>query len=328
MMKIAELEVGKMCDITLVVKSATPRETKAKKPYLVLEFYDGTDTIVGNYWDWMSGNIPDVNTILDVHGQVTEWMGKKQLTVKMLKTNTTRHISEFAPTSGYDLSEVYKEAYSLISDVNDDMLRGMTLSLLEELREKWLSVPGAVGVHHAYAGGTLVHSLSVAKLAKAIAKEIPEASVDLCVVGGMLHDIGKLYTYRLNGVNIGMTDDGLLYDHIFMGAEFVGNYADAHVDADDYINMKKLQLLRHIILSHHGSLEYGSPVLPMCIEARIVNHADGLDAAAEQTRSAARNVAENVKWTDRIYTLGNRAQLTPAYVGYIMGGYEEETVGE
>ena len=327
-MMIANLEVGAMCDITLVVKSAVARETRAKKPYLVVEFFDGVDNITGNYWDWASGNIPEVNSILDVHAQVTEYIGKKQLTIKSLRNNTTRHLSEFAPASGHDLSDTYKEAHALISEVKDDMLRDLTLCILEDLRDSWLTVPGAVGVHHAYTGGTLVHSLSVAKIAKAIAEQVPEASVDLCVVGAMLHDLGKLFTYKMNGVNIGMTDDGQLYEHIFMGAEFVGNYADAHVDADDYINMKKLQLLRHIILSHHGELEYGSPVFPQCIEAFIVNHADGLDASAEQIRTAARKVPDNIKWTDRIYTLNNRAQLTPNYVQYIMGGYEKEMVGE
>ena len=326
-MKIANLEVGTMCDITLAVKSATARETRAKKPYLVIEFFDGVDNIIGNYWDWTSNLIPPANSIMDVHAQVTEYMGKKQLTIKSLRENTTRHISEFAPASEHDLSDVYKEAHELISDVRDDMLRDLTLGVLEDMRNSWLTVPGAVGVHHAYAGGTLVHSLSVAKIAKSIAETVPEASVDLCVVGGMLHDLGKLFTYRMSDITIGMTDDGQLYEHIFMGAEFIGNYADSHIDADDYINMKKLQLLRHIILSHHGELEYGSPVFPQCIEAFIVNHADGIDAAAEQIRAAARKAPEGTKWTDRIYTLHNRAQLTPAYVQYIMCNGEEEMVG-
>lgn len=326
-MKIANLEIGSMCDITLVVKSATARETRAKKPYLVIEFFDGVDNITGNYWDWASGNIPEVNSILDVHAQVTEYLGKKQLNIKALRNNSTRHISEFAPASGNDLSDVYKEAYELMSEVKDDMLRELALNVLDELRNAWLTVPGAVGVHHAYTGGTLVHSLSVARLAKAIAETIPEANVDLCVVGGMLHDVGKLFTYKMNGVSISMTDDGQLYEHIFMGAEFIGNFADAHINTDNYATMKKMQLLRHIILSHHGELEYGSPVFPQCIEAFVVNHADGLDAATEQIRVAARKVPENVKWTDRIYTLNNRAQLTPAYIQYVMVECEKELVG-
>ena len=326
-MKIAELEVGKIYDVTMVVRTVTARETKAKKPYLTLELFDGTDSIVGNYWDWASSRMPEVNSILDLNVQVTEWQGVKQLNIKTMQDNTTRHLSEFAPTSGHNLSDAYKEAYALINEVKDDFLRNLTLALLEELREQWLTVPGAVGVHHAYTGGTLVHSLSVAKLAKSIAASIPEAKEDLCVVGGFLHDIGKLYTYRLNGVSIDMTDDGRLYEHIFMGAEFIGNFADAYVDCDAYTTMKKLQLLRHIILSHHGSLEYGSPVTPQCIEAIIVNHADGIDASVEQIRNAAKKVPENIKWTERIYTLNNRPQLTPAYVDYIMSTTEEELAG-
>lgn len=325
-MKISNLEVGKSCEITLVVKSATARETKAKKPYLQLELFDGTDTVSANYWDWTSGNIPPVNSILDVMAQVTEWQGKLQLNVKALRNNATRHLAEFMPTSGNDLSKIYNDAYDLMCQVTDDMLRDLALGLLEELRDKWLTVPGARGVHHAYIGGTLVHSYSVAKIAKAIAKTVPEANVDMCVVGGMLHDIGKLFTYTMNGITIDMTDDGMLYDHIFMGAELVGNFADAHLNTDRYANAKKLQLLRHIILSHHGSLEFGSPVIPQCIEAIIVNSADGIDASAEQIRDAARKVPDSVKWTDRIYTMGNKPKLTPHYVDVIMSLPDENLV--
>lgn len=325
-MKIKDLTVGTTCDITLVVKSATARETRAKKPYLALELFDGVDTIPANYWDWTSGKLPPVNAILDVNAQVSEWQGRPQLNVKTLRENTTRHLAEFMPASDNDIAGVYKDAYALLSSVNDDMLRELALGILEELQGSWLTVPGAKGIHHAYIGGTLVHSYSVARLAAAIALEVPEANVDLCVVGGMLHDIGKLFSYRMSGIVIENTDDGMLYDHIFMGAEFVGNYAEAHVDTDSYANMKKLQLLRHIILSHHGALEYGSPVTPQCIEAMIVNHADGIDACAEQVRAAARKVPNNIKWTERIYTLNNRPQLTPNYVESIMSMRQDEPV--
>ena len=317
-MKICDLEVGNTYTVTLVVKSATPRETRAKKPYLALELYDGSDTILGNYWDWASGKVPEVNDILDVTAAVTEWQGKKQLTVTKLRANEARHLAEFMPAGSVDVGEVYRNAYALISNVKDDMLRDLTLAILDELREAWLVVPGAMAVHHAYVGGTLVHSYSVAVISKAIAEAIPEANVDLCVVGGFLHDIGKLFTYVMNGVSIDMTDEGKLYEHIFMGAEFVGNFAESHVNISTYENDKKLQMLRHIILSHHGQLEYGSPVNPQCIEAFIVNHADGIDSAAEQIRTAARKVPNNYKWTDRLYTLNNRAQLTPHYVEFVM----------
>ena len=321
-MKINELEVGRIVDIVLAVKSATARETKAKKPYLSLEFYDGVDTISGNYWDWGGTNIPAKNTVLNVKAQVTEWQGAKQLNVKGMTTNTEVPLSDFAPSSGIDVNEVYSNAYALITEVKDDFLRSITLAVLEELHDKWLTVPGAKGVHHAYTAGTLIHSYSVACIAKAIAEHTPGANVDLCTVGGMLHDIGKLYTYKLNGVAIDMTDEGMLYDHIFMGAEFIGNYADNHYTMDETC-MLKLEMLRHIILAHHGRLEYGSVTVPLSIEAHIVYHADAIDAAAEQVRSQSAKVG-NVKWTDRIWPLENRPHLTTQYVAEVMKPSTEE----
>lgn len=310
--KIKDLTIGDIATITLVVMSASARETRTKKPYLQLTLFDGIDTIQGNYWDWTSGKVPENNAILDVSAQVTEYQGVKQLNIKSLVTNTTRHLSEFEPTSGVDIGEVYKEAYSCSLNITDDFLRTLCIEVLEQLRNSWLQAPGAKGVHHAFVGGTLVHSLSVARIACAVSKLIPESNDDLCFAGGLLHDLGKLFTYRLDGVIINMTDEGMLYDHTFMGAEFIGNFAENNELVKDTIADAKLQMLRHIILSHHGSLEFGAAVPPMCIEAHIVNHVDGIDAAVQQVIEQSRKHGET-KWTDRIYTLGNRPQLTAQY---------------
>lgn len=317
-MKIKELNINEVVDITLVVKSATARETKAKKPYLVLELYDGTDVITANYWDWLTGNIPAVNTILDIKAQVTEWQGAKQLNVKTMKTNTTLQLADFSPRSEYDIAETYKAAYTLMSEVHDETLRTLALALLEDLRTAWVTIPGAVSVHHSYIGGTLVHSYSVARKAKAIAEATEGANVDIATVGGMFHDIGKLFTYRVNGVNVEYTANGKLYEHLFIGAEFVGNFADALVDTDDPYVYGKIRMLRHIILSHHGELEYGSPVTPQCIEAYIVHHADSIDATNEQIRVATKNGGDTAMWTDKLWALNNRPHLTHTYTADLM----------
>lgn len=313
-MKIADLEIGKSYTVTLVINSATARETKMKKPFLSLVFFDGIDTITGNYWDWSTGKIPSVNSVVDVLADVTEWAGAKQLNVKSMKLNETRPLADFAPSADVDLSTVFKEAYAMAAEIHDDTLRELTVSIYEELHDRWLTVPGARRIHHAYIGGTLVHSCGAAKIAKAIAKQIPDANVDLCVAGALLHDVGKLFTYKLTGVTIDMTDVGMLYEHLFIGAEFIGNFAESHVDMENPKTYKIVQLLRHIILSHHGQLEFGSPVTPMCIEAIVVNKADVIDAAAEQIHAAARKLPGNEKWTDKIFTLGNRQQVSPRYV--------------
>lgn len=315
-MKIRELEVNQQVTITLLVKSSIDRKTKTGKPYLAMEFFDGSDTINGNYWDWGGQNIPVKNAILDVRAQVTEWQGTKQLNIKGMVTNTTAQIADFLPTSDNDIGETYREAYALIADTKDDFLRDLALSIMEELRDKWITVPGARGIHHAYVAGTLIHSYSVARIAKAMAESIPGANVDLCVIGGMLHDLGKLFTYTMEGATIGMTGDGMLYDHLFIGAEFIGNYADSHFSMNDAYDAK-MCLLRHIILSHHGKQEFGAVVVPMCVEAHIVHHADAVDAAAEQIREQSAKVG-SVTWTDKIWALENRPHLTTQYVKEVM----------
>lgn len=317
-MKIKDLTVGSIVDISLVVTSAIAKETRAKKPYLFLELYDGTDKISGNYWDWATNNIPAVNTILDINAQVTEWQDKKQLNIKSMRTNTSLQLADFSPTSEYNIADIYKSAYELMSVVEDETLRCLALGILEEMRASWITVPGAVNVHHNYVGGTLVHSYGVAVKAKALAEVTEGANVDLATVGGMLHDIGKLFTYRVDGVNIERTANGKLYEHIFMGAEFIGNYAEGHVDTDNPYVYGKVRLLRHIILSHHGVLEYGSPVTPQCIEAYIVHFADSLDATNEQIRVATRACNGSSIWTDKLWTLSNRPHLTHDYTAGLM----------
>lgn len=312
-MKINELEVGKVYTVPLVVLSTTTRETKAFKKYLDMELFDGTDKINGKYWDWGGKNIPDKNTILNVNAQVTEWQGVKQLNIKSLNTNTELHISDFTPVSGIDAGKSYMEAYNLACTITDEFLRSVTLGLLEDLQHLWLSVPGAKAVHHAYVAGTLIHSLSVAKIASTIAVEVPETNIDLVITGGLLHDVGKLFGYTIDGISCEMTDEGMLYEHTFIGAQLVGNYAEENKLITNQQDEDKLQVLRHIILSHHGKLEYGATVTPACIEAHIVSHADGIDASIEQIRDASKK-ASNAKWTDKIWALENRQHLTIDYL--------------
>jgi len=307
-MKISELNSAEVTTIPLVVTAATAKKTKKGNPYLTIDFFDGTDHISGNYWDWAGKNIPEKNTILDVTAQLTEYMGVPQLNIKSITTNTDMSLAAFTPTGGTNIEQAYKDAYELLSTLSNDFLRDLSLEILTNLAPLWITVPGASTVHHAYTGGTLIHSLSVAKMAKVLAIEM-NANVDLCIAGGFLHDLGKLYCYKINGIVCEMTDDGILQDHIFTGANFISNFASSMVP--DEKSEEILNLLVHIILSHHGKREYGATVPPALLEAHIVHEADTLDAIAEQIRVASEK--SQGKFTERIWTLDNMAQITTQY---------------
>jgi 3'-5' exoribonuclease len=322
MIKIRDMEVGKSYSTVLVVISATARETRAKKPYLALELYDGTDKINSNFWDWAGKVIPEKNSILNVNAQLTEYLGTPQLNIKSMTTNSEHHISEFTPNSGVDIGATYLEAYEMASNVTDDFLRDLTLTILDQLKHLWVTVPGANTIHHAYTAGTLIHSVSVAKIAKAVAETIPGTFIELATVGGLLHDIGKLFGYRINGIVCEMTDEGLLYEHTFLGAQFINNFAEENNLLKDEKDEAKLELLCHIILSHHGKREYGAAVPPSSIEAHIVHQADALDAAAEQIRVESSKTGR-AKWTERIWALENRPHITTQYTNAVYHNTEE-----
>lgn len=311
---IADMVIGSRISTPLVVTAATARKTKAGKDFLTLDLYDGVEGITGNYWDWGGVNIPALNSILDVTGQVTEYLGQKQLNISNIKTNTNLVLAEFAPRSNVDLSQAYKDCYELASDIKHDLLRHVCWEALERLKLEWLTAPGAKTIHHAYIGGTLVHTASVAKIAKAIASAMPQANVDLTTAGALLHDIGKLWTYEMDGLIVTMTPTGILQDHLYMGARYVEDLATSLSEGED---RELILLLVHIILSHHGHQEYGSVIPPMSMEAHIVHAADLLDADQEQLRMAASKAPG--MFTEKIWTMDNKPQVTPRYTAMQMG---------
>lgn len=308
--RIADCNVNDHAVIPLVVLTATDRLTKGKKPYLQLELFDGVDKINGNYWDWSSGNIPEKNAILNVTCQITEWQGNKQLNISKLTSCTEYPIADFMPSSGTDIDFIFQQAECLVDTMEDMDLQRIATECLKQLARKWKEVPGAITVHHAYAAGTLIHSVETAKIARGIASALEEANMDLVTAAALLHDLGKLFSYRVTGVVIEHTTEGHLFDHTFIGGNFISNFADHVTDIEDPGVKAKIDLLIHCILSHHGKLDYGAAVPPVMLEAHIVSHADGISAAAEIIRTAK---AQGPMWTERIWALENKPHVQLAY---------------
>lgn len=315
---ISELEVGQQYSLTLAVLSASVKETKDKRAFLTLELYDGKEKITGNLWNWDGKYFPEKNSVVALTAVITEWQGIKQLNIKDILEDKSTSITDFMPQPPSDVDEAFSEAYSLAQNISDATLRRLCTVILKDMSAQWHITPGATSIHHAYAAGTLIHSLSVAKIAKNIALQIPEANIDLTSAGGLLHDVGKLLAYKLDVISCEMTDEGKMFDHLILGANLIIDYAK-HLDFwNDNTEIEKVKLLCHIILSHHGKLEYGSPVTPMCLEAYIVHYADMIDATTEMIRTAAeKKITE--KWTDKIRVLNNKPHINPKYTKVIIG---------
>lgn len=319
MIKIKEMELNTGGATALVVASVSARKTRRGTDYLALELFDGYDKINGNYWNWRGTNIPAINTILNVAYTVTEYNGMKQLNIQSMSTNTELAIEDFMPKlEGQSIERVFDEALHFIEYINDMYLLSICEDALKTYRKLWITVPGAKSVHHAFVGGTLVHCLNTARIARNIAEWVAGCDIDLITAGALLHDIGKLRAYAINGVVIDMTNDGMLFDHLYLGAVMINEIANRVCPVDELNEYQKFRLeqLTHIILSHHGEQDYGAVINPASMEAHIVYHADTIDAEMQMIREAADKTTG--KWTDKIWTLHNIPHVRPQYVEEMM----------
>ena len=316
-MKISELNVGEQIKARWLLKTCEVRKTNTRPPrdYLQAVLTDGTDEIRGMLWNYINvGNIPKIGKAHNITAQVGEYNGTKQLTLTRLELADNQDMKEFLPDLGYDTQVLYTVALSIIERIQNDDLRAVVQHIYSTYREELLIATAAKGIHHAGLGGLLKHSLEVTIIAHAIADAYDGIPInkDLIIAGGMLHDIGKLKVYEYNDCLIDMTDDGMLIEHIPIGIAMLEPYTNEE-------NEDTMRLLKHIIASHHGKLEYGASVTPKFAEAYIINHADGLSATLDMLRTANRKATDD-RYTAKVYVLDNRPQLLQDIVMSTLNG--------
>lgn len=307
-MRIKDLAIGDKTTIDLLVISSNIRLTANKKPYLDMMLSDGTDKISAKKWDWDIPSKPEVGTVVTINADVTEWAGNKQLTVSSVR-RSTKGPEEFAPKGDFDIDDYKAKLNMLLLSMENKILNNLVTKIFDDYLEQWETAPGATDVHHAYLAGTFQHSVDTAIIAKAIATNIDGCNVDLCVTGALLHDVGKLLVYELNGSIINYTEYGHLLEHIIGGIVILERYRTEE-------NSEMITLLQHIIASHHGKLEFGSPVTPKFLEAWIVSYADDINAKANIIQRVNRSY--NGKFTEKEWALNNSAMLSQRYVEEVM----------
>jgi len=289
-----QLEENQSIDDIFICAGKTVREDKNGNKFLLLRLMNSSGTISAVKWraDEALAEAFDQGQIVAATGTVKMSSYRKALEIDINNiypvTDTSEiDLGDLLPSSPRDLDEMESELAEIRAGISNTYLA----MLLDEIftasmYRDYCEAPAAKGFHHNYIHGLLEHSVSVCRVASAIADQYPDVNRDLLVTGAILHDIGKTVEFDY-ATSIDYSDSGRLLGHIVIGEKIVAD-AIARLDRipeevreDSCENIQEINLqLRHMILSHHGEKEYGSPIRPKTPEAFILNHADDIDAKA------------------------------------------------
>ncbi|MCE5198483.1 MAG: HD domain-containing protein [Armatimonadota bacterium] len=275
---VSNLREGAKVEDVFLVASKSVAHTRTGSPYLKVTLADKTGEVNAIKWDATESEITRLqeDDYIFVYAAVRNYNDHPQLQVESFQRwGEAVDPADFVRSSPFDPDQMMAELSEILAQVADPNLRALLDKLFsdQDFVRKFRQAPAAKKVHHAYVSGLLEHSLGVVKTCVAFADRYPQANRDLLITGAVLHDVGKIQEFEWNG-SIKYSSSGVLVGHIVVGAMLAKDLADS-IDGFDPILSLTLQ---HIILSHHGEHEYGSPKLPKCIEAMMLHCADDLDA--------------------------------------------------
>jgi 3'-5' exoribonuclease len=286
----------------LLAQEAVFKTSAKGSEYLELKLADASGELKAFLWDLraiegdMDKVVPDA--FLRVKGQVSIYNGRTQMRLDKVRFAEDGEVGDFArffPTSRRPVQEMLDELDAWVAGIADPWIRrllGLLLAEDPDLRAAFAKAPAAKSLHHVCLGGLLEHTLSVAGLADRACAHYRDLNRDLVLAGVLLHDLGKTaeLTYQRS---FGYSDAGNLIGHISLEAEWI-NRAVARIP--DFPEPLRLLVL-HIVLSHHGRLEFGSPVVPKTPEALLVHYLDDLDGKLEAMFRGIREDAGGGNWT-------------------------------
>ena len=295
-------------DSVFIVRNKHIRITKNNKSYLAFELVDKSGEIVGRIWDnaeKMSELFKD-NDFVRVIGIVESFQNVLQINIKQVQivAQDKIDIGEFLPKTTKDVNLMFDQIVSIIDGMQNMWLKNLLHAIfkVEEYRELFKKAPASVKMHNYYIGGLLEHTLSVASMCMEIDKYYKNINKDLLLTGAILHDIGKIYEYEYSRA-FDYTDRGRLIGHIVIGTQMVKSKIAEIPQFPAELEM----LLEHMLLSHHGQYEWGSPKKPKVLEAVILHYLDDMDAKISGFQEMVEKSQEpDKKWTDRSFMFDNK----------------------
>lgn len=270
----SDMEIGRTYNVDCLLTKGTEKIASNGNTYMVLSFSDGQKSLDANMF---SVNHTDVEqyfkTVVTATIACSLYNEKPSYTVRGLKANTSVDIGEFILKAPYEGVAMYDEILKYLGACKSD-LRTIAINLYEQNKEKLLYWSAAKSMHHNIYGGLLYHTVRMVRSAYCICRAYPELNRDLLIIGCVLHDIGKLQELETDG--LGVADYsilGNLFGHLYLGAQMVDKEA-----AKGNYNPEEVMLLEHMIVSHHGKLEFDAIKTPRTLEAQVLNYIDDMDA--------------------------------------------------
>ncbi len=286
------------------VSSISVRDRKQAGQYLALTLGDKTGTFEARMWEEFADVIATCSEgcYVKAQGQISRYQGKFQITLQKLRSAAESEVdaADFLPATRFDVAEMLTELRGYVSGFANEDLKRLVFSFLddEEIGPAFQVAPAAKALHHAWLGGLLEHVLTLVRVCLATAPFYPEVNPDLLVTGAILHDIGKVRELHWS-TTFGYTLEGQMIGHISIGQGMLREKVRALAAFPERLRV----LVEHMLLSHHGKLEFGSPKLPMTPEALLLSTLDDLEAKMQTMRSefgkagaSGRSAAEVTDW--------------------------------
>lgn len=304
MVKINEFEEHMKLQQPLLVKDVKNGTTSKGSPYLSLTLQDKTGTIDGKFWDVKENEqaLIQAGKILKFSFEVLLYKDKLQLRMNHVEeiSEDEYNLEDFVISSDHSEVERRSLTQSLIDSIQNDVYRKLVIGMLSYVGDKFFTFPAASKIHHGWKGGLSDHSLSMATLADELCKHYPQLDRDLLVSAALIHDVGK--TAELSGpVTTEYTLEGKLEGHISLANAWLSEVSEKLGVQD----REETVLMHHMILSHHGKMEYGSPVAPMIIEAEALYLIDNMDARLTSLKMALDAIKPGT-WTSHMFQFENR----------------------
>ncbi|MBN1786943.1 MAG: hypothetical protein JW806_00945 [Sedimentisphaerales bacterium] len=306
---IDQIQPGKNIDDIYLISQPVLRSTTRGDLYIAMYASDKTGKLNCRFWqanEELFNSLPKEGFIR-IKGKSELYQGNLQIIANQIfvvSADEEIKIDDYLPRTEKNISKMFKEVTAILTEVKNPFVKALVNEFIidRELMQKFYTAPAATQYHHSYIGGLLEHTHNMLNVAKAVLPFYPKLQADLVLAGIFLHDMGKT-TELSYDMAFSYTDSGQLLGHIVQTTFIVNEKVEKLRQNNVEIDQPVLDCLMHIIISHHGQYEFGSPRLPMMPEAFLVSLLDNIDAKINQVTGTIENDPSDDNWTSYIKSL-------------------------